>query len=227
MLRKKALAESIIAIFAPHHCLGCGREGTLLCSECAANLPPHPSICYRCHRLSPGFRTCANCRRHAPLQSVTIATLYEEPLRSVMHRLKFERARAGATTLGRLMADGLQHSGAEIIVPVPSASRRLRQRGYNPAQEIADTLARELQLPLRQALGRLGQQRQVGARRRERLKQLEGAFYVYRHRDIAGKQVLLVDDILTTGATLAECAKVLRSSGAKRIEAAVVARHHT
>lgn len=218
--------EPLIAVFAPHHCLSCGKEGALLCTECSASLPPHPSICYRCHRLSPHFRTCATCRRYAPLHSVTIATLYEEPLRSVLHRLKFERARAAAGTLGQLITQDIQDTAAEIVVPVPSASRRQRQRGYNPAHEIAASVARELHLPLAPVLGRLGQKRQVGARRRERLRQLTGAFYVFRAQAVSGKRVLLVDDILTTGATLAECAKVLRAAGAKRIEAAVVARHH-
>jgi competence protein ComFC len=220
------MLESLIAIFAPHHCLACGGEGSLLCGECRDSLPPHPEICYRCHRLSPGARTCPACRRHTPLRGVRIATVYEGVTVEVVKALKFGRARAGAGPLGRLIAEQHRTLGFDLIVPVPSASSRQRQRGYNPAELIAGAVSDRLGVSVLTALGRTGQSRQVGARRRERIEQLAGAFYVRPPREIEGRSILLVDDVLTTGATLTECAKVLRTAGARSVEGAVVARNN-
>lgn len=114
----------------------------------------------------------------------------------------------------------------DLIVPVPAAPQRFRQRGYNPAQLLARELARELHLPLVDALAHLGNQRQVGAGRTQRLAQAEQAFAVAKSNPIVGARVLLVDDVVTTGATLSACAGALKAVGAKTVWAAVAVAKH-
>lgn len=218
--------ESLVAVFAPHHCLACGAEGALLCAACRDVSQPHPEICYRCHKLSTGYRTCSNCRKHSPLRSLFIATKYEGPVEAVIRALKFGRAASASQPLARLVNDSFRQVGFDLVCAVPSASRRQLRRGYNPAELIAAQVSRSMNLPHHQLLGRLGQHRQVGASRQQRLEQLQGAFYVRNSRLIAGKRVLIFDDVVTTGATLTECAKALKAGGAKSIDAAVVARNN-
>lgn len=155
-----------------------------------------------------------------------VASYYEGPLKELMARLKYDNAMDLARPLAWLVAVRLQPAQVpDVIVPVPSSSQRFRQRGYNPAALLSKEIARRLQAPRAEALGRLGQSRQVGAARRQRVSQLAGAYYVRRPQDVTSKHILLIDDVMTTGSTLHECAGVLHRSGAKTITAAVVAKH--
>jgi competence protein ComFC len=217
------LLDQLTAIFAPHYCLGCGKEGLLLCSQCRFALKPHPMLCVHCHRISPGFKTCAGCRAEQNAQRIFVASLYEGTLRSVIGRFKYERAVGAARALTPLLEGVLPSEHWDTIVPVPSASKRYRQRGYNPAALLADTLGVNLHTPCHTLLGRLGQSRQVGAKRSERLSQLKGSFYVTGA--CQGMRILLVDDVVTTGATIHHCAQTLRRAGAKSVDAVVLARH--
>lgn len=218
-----SMIESIVKIFAPYPCLSCGAEGNLLCRDCCEMLPMHPEICWSCRGLSLGFRTCPACRRRSPLKNVFIAGMYEGALRDAIHALKFGRATSGAEDLGRLLIDRLPRRSIDLVVPIPAATGRQRRRGYNPASLIAQFVARERRIRFDEALGRLGQQRQVGAKREQRLTQLEGLYYVTSPR-VRGARILLIDDVMTTGATLAEAARTLKAAGARSIEAAVLAR---
>lgn len=218
------LLDSIATIFAPHHCLQCGQEGQMLCGECRQDLIYHPDICYRCHRLSVEGKTCASCRNHAPLRRVVVAHNYEGTLKDLIKAFKFGRAIAARTVLIDLLGESMLPLEYDLVTEVPSASTRQRQRGYNPARLLAVGLARVKNIPHASLLGRSGQSRQVGARRIDRLTQLENSVFPVSHR-IAGQRILLVDDVMTTGATLAECARVLKNAGAKSIDAIVLARH--
>ena len=121
------------------------------------------------------------------------------------------------------MHEALPYFAADIlIVPVPTATSRVRSRGYDHAKLLAKELAGAAQLKHESLLLRLCQTRQAGAKRQTRIQQLEGAFGL-KKQDIKGKHVLLVDDVVTTGATLEEAAKVLKQAGAKTIDAVVFA----
>lgn len=110
-----------------------------------------------------------------------------------------------------------------IIVPVPTATSRVRQRGYDQATVLARRLARKQRLPYARLLARLGQAHQVGAGRAERVSHLKDAFRAIRVAHIQGAHILLIDDVCTTGATLESAARTLRAAGAKRVDALVFA----
>lgn len=218
------LLESILSLVAPHDCLGCGREGALLCTACGHEAVPRlPARCYGCLSVKKGSKTCAKCRRTSSLQYVYVRTQYEGAAKQLVHMLKFERAYAASRTVASLMSEVFPKEFDGLIVPVPTATVRRRQRGYDQAELIARALAKKHKVKLLNALSRRGSSRQVGTKRAERLVQLKNSFYVPYQHQISGKTILLVDDVLTTSATLETAAKALRQAGAKHVSAIVFA----
>jgi len=111
-----------------------------------------------------------------------------------------------------------------LIVPVPTATGRVRERGFDHAALLARQVAKDLGLPVSRPLGRLGQSRQVGAKRPQRQIQMADKIWVKNRGAVAGQQILLIDDVVTTGATLKEASKVLRQVGATRVDALIFAK---
>lgn len=214
--------DTITGFIAPHECLACGHEGDLLCGTCIELLPPVVPRCYRCGRTDGGWDTCKACRKHSALERVVVVTLYEGFAEAVVRKLKFERAYAAHTTLARAMLAMLPDD--VTIVPIPTATNRVRQRGYDQAVLVAQELARLQGGRSTQVLDRLGQKRQTGSSRSERLKQLSGAFELRTDRLTGVEKIVLIDDVLTTGATLEAAAAVLREAGIKHTSALVFAR---
>lgn len=220
-----SIADNLLAILAPYECLGCTAEGSLLCDGCLNTLPAIAERCYRCRKLSPGALTCHSCRKLSKLRHVRVATVYDNLARELVWKLKFGGAQAAShpmiTRMAQVISEQLQPS--IIIIPVPTATRRVRQRGYDQAELLARELAHQTRLTYIPCLARVGQQHQVGANRRQRLRQLTGAFRVTHNRQINGASILLVDDVITTGATLEAAAHALRVAGARTIGAVVFA----
>lgn len=216
------MAEQLIALIAPHSCLGCKQEGPLLCTPCATALPRIVSRCYRCNRITDSFKTCRSCRSSSDLFAVYGRTHYDNIAKNLVHALKYERARAAARDIAQALASGLSSGGYDAVVPIPTASSRVRERGYDQAVLIAKELARLTGLPYVPLLVRRGNQRQVGQLRNARKKQMLDAFYV-RESTIASRHALLIDDVLTTGSTCEAAATVLRKAGVKRVSGAVFA----
>lgn len=215
--------EHIIRLYAPFSCVSCGDEAdALLCSGCAEQLSRVPSRCYKCKATTKGSATCVSCRAKSPLEHVYVATHYDELAKKVLSRAKYGRARAGLQQLAVRMAQTLPSFAGEIvIVPVPTATRRVRLRGYDQAVVLAKSIAHQQGARVVRLLARLGQAHQVGATRKERLQHLEGAFRV--RGSVSDAHVVLVDDVLTTGATLETAARVLKKAGVKHIDAMVFA----
>lgn len=214
--------DHLLSIIAPHYCLGCDREGTLLCSDCSQRLPVLAERCYRCHALSPGGRTCTACRRQSPLHTVVAATAYGGLAKDLIWKLKFAHAPAATETIARTMCDRVAFANA-TLVHVPTATARVRQRGFDQAQLITRRLSRTTGLPYRNYLRRMGQARQVGAGKYERAEHLRTAFRAVHVPDLRNAHIILVDDVLTSGATLEAAARTLKVAGAKRIDAVVFA----
>lgn len=221
-----ALLDGLFAIIAPYDCLSCGQEGSLLCAWCRPDAcPPLPPQCYRCHRLSSNSRVCAGCRSRTRLSYVWLRSEYDDLAKKLVHELKFSNNQAAAAVIAELMVDAMPFLPPEIvIVHIPTSTSHVRQRGYDQAKLIAKQLARRTGRQQAVLLGRTGQVQQVGSKRRERLTQLKDTFRTTHPGLIKGAHVLLVDDVVTTGATLEEAARTLKQAGAKQVDAVAFAR---
>lgn len=219
------IIEKIISVTAPYNCLACGREGRLVCSWCQPDFAPAlPPRCYMCNCLSSEFRVCKNCRSKSRLNHTWVSTEYKDGPKTLVGKLKFSRARAAAKTIAEFMYDTVDYLPPNtLLMPVPTATSRVRQRGYDQSVLITKELAQKFGLPYVLALNRLGQRRQLGKNRQQRLEQLSGVFRVTSKKLIAGANIVLVDDVITTGATLETAAKTLRAAGAKHVDALVFA----
>ncbi|HSX08469.1 MAG TPA: phosphoribosyltransferase family protein [Candidatus Saccharimonadales bacterium] len=165
------------------------------------------------------------CAAGQALYSVRARTVYDGTAKALVAKLKFERARAAARDIAYALPEPPAYEGHELlIVHVPTATSRIRERGYDQAQLIARRYAKIHAMAYMPALARMGQQRQLGGSGVQRRHQLESAFRVVRPAAIAGKHIILVDDVVTTGATLAAAAAALKAAGARRVEAVTFAR---
>lgn len=223
------LLDKAFSLIAPHTCLACGREGNLLCYECMKHLPKTPSNCYRCHAASSEYRPCQTCARTSVLTLAFASTSYAEPTaKELVAQLKFSFAYQAAETIAALLAERLRAQRhllptEYIVTHVPTATTRMRQRGFDHAQLIARQVARELGAPHASLLARTTQQRQVGAGRAVRLMQAQHTYRARRSWLTAGANVLLIDDVITTGSTIDAAAAALKQAGASQIYVAAFA----
>lgn len=221
------ILKSLIETLAPAECWLCGREGNLLCDGClpAVIVTKRPT-CFRCNRLSDGGKTCRSCRSSSALSGVMVASHYDGRVVELIQALKYRHARSASELAARLITPLLlEQKQFDLITSVPAAPTRYRQRGFNQSELIAKSVAAELALPYRSLLGRIGNFDQVGHSKQQRLKQADGAYYLTKNIDLSGQRILIIDDVLTTGATLNECAKCLKQAGAQAVWGAVVAKH--
>ena len=218
------LIEGILNIFAPHECVRCKVEGSLLCSACAQALTAVPPRCYRCRRWEAESRTCQRCRSQSPLSSVWSVASYDDTVAKELVRvLKFGRAKGAAAAMAQPLAAVVTVPKETYITYVPTANTRVRQRGYDQAELLAKELSRQSGAPYTPLLARVNDKRQTGQKRGARTQQMQDAFRVLSPEMLRNKHVLLVDDVLTTGATCEAAARVLRRAGAKSVSAAVFA----
>ena len=214
----------------PSRCLVCaepGLDGMDLCGDCNALLPRMRHACGRCAVPLPGPGTCGACLRSiSPVGRVHAACVYSAPIDRLLPRFKFHEDLAAGRLLSQLMTEAFASlERPDALVPVPLHVRRLRSRGYDQALELARPVARALRIPLQARLlvrrrATLPQsERDASARRRN----VRGAFCVRGHASVP-RHVVLVDDVMTTGATLHAAAAALLLAGAERVDAWVCAR---
>lgn len=220
--------EKAIGWLAPAQCVSCSREGSAICNECAGHITRFGERCWRCNTLSPGSRTCDTCRRTGSPLYIYIATDYQGQARSLLSTYKFGHLRAAANPIAKIMVEALTEYQDilldYLVVPVPTATKRIRERGFGHSELLARQVAINLKFEYANILRRLGQSRQLGSRREVRLTQLTNSFASKNDRSISGQNILLVDDVLTTGGTVLSAAKVLKASGAKRVDALLFAK---
>ncbi|HEV3010223.1 MAG TPA: ComF family protein [Burkholderiales bacterium] len=200
-----------------------GSSPALLCAACDADLPRlAPVRCPRCALESPRGEVCGRCLSEAPHYDATIAALaYEFPADALVHALKFRGELALAGLLGGLLSQKIPDHEVDCVIPVPLSASRLRERGYNHAAEIARHV-RPAQLDLALCVRSRDTPPQMDLPYAERRRNVRGAFRCTRA--LAGEGVAVVDDVMTTGATLDEVASVLKQAGAARVVNWVVAR---
>jgi ComF family protein len=211
-------------------CLVCGERGSHgrdLCHACHAALPWQGSACLRCALPMPHPGVCGHClQQPPPVEEAHAVFDYAFPLDRLLPRLKFHGDFASGRLLAQCMAGRcLRLPRPDAIIPVPLHHARLRRRGYDQALELARPVARALQLPLLDKV--LHRSRVTRAQSRldaeARQRNLRDAFLVAR-RDILPAHAVLVDDVMTTGATLHAAARALRRAGVQRVDAWVCAR---
>ena len=216
-------------LFAPR-CLLCTEPGLVgqdLCAECRRALPWNHSACLRCAIPVPAPGVCGEClQRPPPLAETHAAFLYGFPLDRLVPRLKFHNDLAAGRLLSQLMAEAFTAlPKPRALVPVPLHASRLRQRGYDQALELAKPLAQALDIPLRADV--LLRQRATAAQSElhadDRQRNLRGAFALQPGHALP-EHVVLIDDVMTTGATLQAAARTLRRAGVSRVDAWVCAR---
>lgn len=217
------LIRGSLDLLYPPACCGCGRWGAVFCDACAQAVAPVPlPICARCGRpRAAAVAHCADCRQVAddPLLWTRAAALHHTPLREAIHAFKYENRPELGPLLARYLVAVFRHApwcdaAIDAVVPVPLHAERLAERGYNQAERLATPFAVAVGLPVADdwlARTRLTRQ-QVGLGPAERQANVEGAFQATPA--VAGRHILLIDDVLTTGATLRAAARAARTAGA-------------
>lgn len=220
--------ERLIATLTPLECLICRREGNMLCTSCAeTKLPEQISRCYLCNKLTLQRRICTSCSSRSRLRRVWWLGSYNTELKELIFAMKYERCRAAARECGALLAKIIGYlPPGTLITHLPTASQRVRQRGFDQAALIAESVASSLGCTYTPLLSRTTQVDQIGKNRIERQKQMRESFACYETDKVTGKTILLIDDVITTGASIEAAASVLRKAGAVHVDAAVIARHY-
>jgi ComF family protein len=223
--------------FARQDCALCGAASgaELLCADCRAELTRAPApacpVCAGPVEFEGDGRVCGACLQHPPAYDRTVARLsYAFPTDELIQALKYRSQLPLARLFAQLLGEALRAAPrADVLIPMPLHPARARERGFNQATEIAKPLARALNLPLdTTSLSRTRDTaRQAVLPLDERQRNVKGAFTCADA--VAGKHVALLDDVMTSGATLNEAAKALKRAGAREVSLWVVARalpHH-
>lgn len=234
------IASSVADLVYPPHCLICGVDighdhEEKLCNECRNSIPfISGRACARCgapvgeHTVTDGCPQCSG--RRLAFSMAAAAGRYEGVLRELILQLKYGHRGVLAAPMAALMLRCAEKNsiagGMDFVVPVPLHTRKLTQRGFNQAELLARRVAAHLGIQVRSdVLVRVkNTPSQTGLDRPSRRRNVAGAFAVPADCDLGGARLLLVDDVMTTGSTLSECASALRRAGVDEVRVLVAAR---
>lgn len=210
------MLQTIAAILAPDSCVMCRKQGNALCVDCAQTyLKPRHDSCFYCNRFGSG-RTCQTCRAKTSLDGLHVAYYFEQPLDQLIYRLKYDGSKDVAKLFGPALQQNLPSLQDVQISFVPTTGSRSRARGYNQAQLLANELAAVCGTRASKLLLRVHNAEQIGQSREQRYKAVDGNFVALASRS-QGRNIVIVDDVVTSGATLNECARVLKLAGASSV----------
>jgi len=223
--------SSLLDLVFPPKCINCKAHGFWICQKCFDNIEfINTPICYKCSKLSQGFKVCYSCQKQSGLKRAIVCTYWQEPIKLFIHYYKYKRLYVLKKKFGALMAAAFfkvcSHKNI-VLVPVPLHKYRLWDRGFNQSALLAYEIAKLLDVRVVNCLVRCKHTRpQFGLSKTMRPINIKGAFrFKNKHfLEITGKTVVLVDDIVATGSTLQECARTLKKAGIKDIWSLVLAK---
>ena len=225
VLRANALVANAVDAVFPARCAGCGHRGVWVCDECLPMIPRFaPPWCLRC-----GIPLDSRCRCAELSPAIAMSrsfAAYSGWIRRAVHLIKYENEPARIPSLAEMMVPAaLSFPAFDALTPTPLHPSRLRRRGYNQAELLAVQLAERIDVPVTRCLVRTRPtQQQVGLDHLQRRENVAGAFAVRSPYDIAGKRIVLIDDVMTTGSTLSACAEALMAAGASWVGVLAFAR---
>ncbi|MCB9423042.1 MAG: ComF family protein [Ardenticatenaceae bacterium] len=231
LLQAKHLTNNLLNFIFPPVCANCKKPGQLLCAECLAAITwLEKPICAHCGRVvAKETSRCPACSRTPlyPVDPVRAAVIFAEPIPTIIHQLKYNGFFGLAAPLANLMVEAWSkwHMPVDLVVGVPLHPQREKKRGYNQSDLLAHHFCNQVGLNAdKKALQRVrNTSPQVGLGASERVSNVANAFVADGLR-VAGKHVLLVDDVCTTGSTLKAAAEALMAAGAKRVSGYCLAR---
>ncbi len=224
--------STLTNLLLPNVCVMCGEAAKTLnlCASCERSLTRIAAGCLTCAVPLSHSGECAECRRAAPLFHHIVAPFhYRPPLSALIWEMKFRRRIAIARTLGFTLAKALTAAEGlggvpQLLLPVPLHRSRLRDRGFNQALEITRVLAEQLRVPFKEGALARGKATETQTRlnRQARRKNVAGAFHLRKPLNVG--HVAIIDDVVTTGSTISEVARVLRHAGIGRVDVWACAR---
>ena len=220
----------ILDLLFPKRCVSCGKLGSYICKKCFSRIEfiKNP-VCPVCQRQAVEGKTHPGCKGRYRLDGLVVAARYRGPVKTAIIKVKYK----WIYDIEKIFVDLLSQRfwkfnlPAELIlVPVPLYSQRKKWRGFNQAEILAKSLSLQFNVPYFDLMNRFIETKpQVGLSREDRKENVKGAFALRKIiTRVNGKNIILVDDVFTTGATLQECAKVLKQAGAGLIWSLTVAR---
>ena len=242
-LVKKSKNFALDTLF-PINCLSCQQEGFWFCEECLKQIEIlNVQICPFCeNNITPGGFACPACRKlsRESLNALAVAASYEnETVKKLVHNFKYSFVSDLSEPLAKILVKSIIKNNfpvPDFIVPVPLHPRRLRWRGFNQSQLLAEKISEELTPPIKVEILDILERKKHNTPQmkiknyQERMENVRNIFTIKKELNppsevkLLNKTILLIDDIATTGATIFECARVLKENGAKKVLGAVIAR---
>ena len=245
-MKPSKIKNFILDLFFPKKCLGCGKANIYICDDCFNKIEINPNnTCFFCGKITWQGRICLECKKENYLDRLIFATEYANPLvRELIKSFKYYFAQELAIPLSKLLIKTLEtfdfsaRGGPALgwqsisnfqflIIPVPLHKRRERFRGFNQAELLAREIADYFKIPVSTHVlkRKLHSYPQAKIKDMEKRRiNLENVFEINPEQLVEGKIVILIDDVITTGATLIEAAKILKQSNAKEVWAITVAK---
>ncbi|MGA3093875.1 MAG: ComF family protein [Dehalococcoidales bacterium] len=230
LYRLDQLGRAVTDFFFPQFCIGCGREGEVLCPRCCEKLPRlSPPFCSRCGLPQTDNRPCRDCAGlDMAIDGIRSPFTFEKLTREVVHQFKYQNLRVLAAPLSGVLHAYLSENpiSADMLIPVPLHPKRLRERGYNQSLLLAFELGKLSGIPVRPDILKRHINTPPQARTASSIERHRNMHEAFTSADgkLKDKRVLLIDDVSTSGATLDACASALKQAGALSVWGLTVAR---
>lgn len=211
---------SLLDFIFPKKCVLCGEFGEYFCKDCYSRIEyVDAPVCPVCQRQAIGGKTHPGCARRYSLDGLVIGCRYRDAVKKAIAKVKYRWVYDIEKVLVDLLVSQIWKfdlPGDLVLVPVPLHKKRKNWRGFNQAEILAEDLSKKFGVEYSDTMIRIIETKtQVGLKKDERKKNVKGAFRLKDGAWVKGKNILLVDDVYTSGATMAECARVLKRAGAK------------